>query len=139
MKYKSYLICSLIFFMACNPSDEPISVNETLIAGKWVQTEAYISAGGPQYWVDVENGNEIIFSENKAFTSNRFAECTEGNFSINEDELLLDYNCAEISAEFENEQGFISYNLEFYGNYFILTPTSGPICIEGCSYKYQKE
>ena len=139
MKFKYYLIATLLFCIACDETmDEPITADESLIVGKWKQTEAYISAGGPQYWVDVENGEEIEFFKNGTFSSDRFIECSVGNFSIEENKLLLEYNCMGFSTQSENEEGFITYELEFHMNYFILTPTSGPICIEGCSYKYQK-
>jgi len=132
------LILGLILFTGCNNNnDEPIPANESLMAGKWKQTEAFISSGGPQYWVAVENGEEIEFFDNSAFSSNRFTECMAGNFSIERNKLLLAYNCNGFSTPSENEEGFITYELNFYSNYFILTPTSGPICIEGCSYKYQ--
>jgi hypothetical protein len=139
MNSKYYLITFLILLIACDKADEPIIADEILMVGKWKITEAYISAGGPQYWIDVENGEEIDFFENGIFSSNRFTECTNGNFSILENELLLEYNCTGFNTESENEDGFITYKLELYTNYFILTPTSGPICIEGCSYKYQKK
>ena len=119
--------------------DKPLTANESLIVGKWKQTKAYISSGGPQYWVDTEDGEEIEFFENGTFSSNRFSECTTGNFSIVENKLLLKYKCIGFSTEAENDDGFITFNLEFFSDYFILTPTSGPICIEGCSYKYQKK
>ena len=140
MKFKYYIITTLIFFIACDKTtDEPIIADESLIIGKWKETEAYISAGGPQYWVDVENGEEIEFFENGTFSSDRFTECITGNFSIEQNELLLKYNCSGFNTELENEEGFITYKLEFYSDYFVLTPTSGPICIEGCSYKYQNK
>lgn len=138
MKFKFDVIATLLFFVACNETmDEPITADESLIAGNWKQTEAFISAGGPQYWIAVENGEEIEFFENGTFSSDRFTECIVGNFSINENKLLLEYNCTGFKTQSENEEGFITYELEFYSNYIILTPTSGPICIEGCSYKYQ--
>lgn len=118
--------------------DGSLTADESVIVGKWKNTEAFISAGGPQYWVDVENGEYIEFFENGTFSSNRFTECIIGKFSIEENKLLLEYNCNGFNAESENEEGFITYKLEFYSDYFILTPTSGPICIEGCSYKFQK-
>jgi hypothetical protein len=140
MKFQYYLIALLLLFLACNETmDEPIPANESLLEGKWKQTEAYISSGGPQYWIDVENGEEIEFFNNATFSSNRFTECALGNFSIEENKLLLEYNCTGFNSQSENEEGFITYELEFYSNYFILTPTSGPICIEGCSYKYQNK
>lgn len=139
MKLKYYLISTLLFFIACDKTNEPINVDEYLIAGLWQKTEAYISSGGPQYWINVENGEEIEFFENGTFISDRFSECNTGNFSIEENELFLKYNCIGFNTDIENEKGFITYQLEFYSDYFILTPTSGPICIEGCSSKYQSK
>jgi hypothetical protein len=140
VKLKYYLIIALIFSFGCNKTpDEPIIADATTISGKWKETEAFISAGGPQYWVNVENGEEIEFLENGTFTSDRFGECIDGNYSIADNELQLKYSCDGFNSESENEEGFITYKIEIYSNYFLLTPTSGPICIEGCSYKYEKK
>jgi hypothetical protein len=92
------LILGCIFFTGCN-NDEPIPANESLMAGKWKRTEAYIRSGEPQYWVNVENGEEIEFFDNNAFSSNRFTECMVRNFSIDENKLLLKYNCNELSTQ----------------------------------------
>lgn len=139
MKSHCCLISILLLFIACDETnEEPITAETSLIVGKWKQTEAYISAGGPQYWVEVQNGEEIEFFEDKTFCSNRFTECTDGNFTIGENDLLLEYSCADFDSRSENEEGFITYKLEVSSDYIILTPTSGPIYIEGCSYKYQR-
>ena len=95
--------------------------------------------GGPKYWGDVENGEVIEFFENGTFSSDRFIECITGNFLMEENKLLIEYNCIGFNTDFENEEGLITFKLEFYSDYFILTPTSGQICIEGCSYKYQNK
>lgn len=140
MKLQLCFIGALLFFIACEKTmDEPITSEESSLVGEWEQTKAYISSGGPQYWIDVENGEIIEFFENGTFSSNRFTDCNSGNFSIEEDELLLEYKCFGFNSESENEEGLITFRLEFFSDYFILTPTSGPICIEGCSYKYQKK
>lgn len=139
MKFKYHHILPLILFMACNKSDEPIAVDQYLISRKWQQTKAYISAGGPQYWIDVENGEEIEFFNNGTFTSDKFSDCLTGNFSIENNTLYLKYNCTGFHTEAENEDGFITYTIDFYSDYFILTPTSGPICTEGCSSKYESK
>ncbi|WP_179352601.1 hypothetical protein [Winogradskyella vidalii] len=138
MKLKHYLITALIIFTACEKTDDTIIANETLMIGTWLQTETSVSVGGPQYWVDVEEGESLMFFENGTFSSNRFTECTEGNFSIIDQELHLDYNCDQFSTEYHNEDGIITYDLNFKSSYFILTPTSGLICVEGCKSKYQK-
>ena len=140
MKNICSLLLLLLLLIDCDKaSDKPIPPNATLIEGKWKQNEAYISAGGPQYWIDVDNGEEIEFYNNGTFSSNRFTECTTGTFSLEENKLSLEYDCDGFETQSENGDGFITYDLELFSNHFILTPTSGPICIEGCSYKYQSE
>lgn len=137
MKYKYTLLAAVLFLISCDTYQSgPINADEMSIAGKWTLTEAYISSGGEPYWTDVESGEEITFFDDGRFTSNRFTECTTGNFSIAENELLLEYDCVGFDAVSENEEGLITYSLEFFTDYFIVTPTSGPICVEGCSYKY---
>ncbi|WP_047245495.1 hypothetical protein [Maribacter thermophilus] len=139
MKIVSYIFPVLLLFIACDKeTDNPISPTASLLQGKWIHNEAYISAGGPQYWVDVDNGEAIEFYKDGTFSSNRFTECDSGNFWIEENTLFLEYTCDEFETSADNEDGYITYRLEFFSDYFILTPTSGPICIEGCSYKYQK-
>ena len=140
MRPKKFLLVLTLLFIACDKSDEePTAADYPSIIGKWQLTEAYISSGGLQYWTDVENGEEIDFFENKIFSSNRFAECTTGHFSITKNELCLEYDCSGFNPISENEKGYISYSIEFYKGYLILTPTSGPVCIEGCSYKYENK
>lgn len=139
MKSTVTLLAVLLLFTACDKnSSGPINADEVSIAGTWILTEAYISTGGPQYWTDVEDGEEITFFDDGTFASNRFSECETGNFSMTDNELLLEYDCNGFDVVSENEEGLITYALELFSDYFILTPTSGPICIEGCSYKYEK-
>lgn len=141
MKYLYYLVLASFFLMVSCSKNNDILENQDLsllnvsILGNWKLVEAYISAGGPQYWINIENGEEITFLSNGSFSSNRFSECTTGVFSIESNELILDYNCSGFITEFENPEGAITYKLAFESNTLILTPTS-VICIEGCSYKY---
>ena len=129
----------LIFGLFSCSTDGKIEIFNSELTGEWKLTEAFISAGGPQYWVDVEDGEEFVFFDNGIFSSSKYSECTTGLFSIEQNKLLLDYNCKGFESMSENEDGFITYDLKFESDYFIATPTSGPICIEGCSYKYQKK
>ena len=140
MRNVVYIFILLFSFFSCSSdkSNEKELDSSDLI-GKWKLTEAFISSGGPQYWVDVEDGEEFEFFENGTFTSNRYSECTSGIFFTELNELLLQYNCEEFESESENDDGFITFDLKFDSNLFIASPTSGPICIEGCSYKYQKK
>ena len=136
---KSVCLFVLVFGLYSCGSDETNEIIDSELIGEWKLTEAYISAGGPQYWVDVEDGEEIVFFENRIFNSSRYSECTTGVFSLEQNKLLLQYNCDGFESQSENEEGFITYLLEFESDHFIATPISGPICIEGCSYKYQRK
>mgnify|MGYP000627119768 CR=1 FL=1 len=107
------------------------------IEGTWKLTEAYISAGGPQYWTDVEDGEEIEFQGNGSFSSDRYPECATGIFSVDDGNLTLEYNCEGFESGTENEEGLITYKLDYGKNAILLTPTS-ILCIEGCSYKYER-
>ena len=138
MKNLIYLLILMLCFSSCS-SDDSTKADLDNLTGEWKLTEAYISSGGPQYWIDVENGEELIFYEDKTFVSNKFSECTNGIFSIEMDELSLEYICEEFESEQENQNGLITFTIEFKADYFIVTPISGPMCIEGCSYKYTKQ
>ncbi|MBC2838147.1 hypothetical protein [Robiginitalea sp. SC105] len=53
--------------------------------------------------------------------------------------MVLRYDCDGMEPVALNEDGAITYQLVYYRDYFIVTPTSGPVCIEGCSYKYLRD
>ncbi|WP_437394928.1 hypothetical protein [Flagellimonas lutimaris] len=125
----------LSVLVKCDSNGSDDIIEEQSILGKWKLTEAYISAGGPQYWVNIEDGEEIVFLDSGNFSSDRYTECTAGEFMVDEDILTLDFNCEGFESEMENEEGLITYQIELGENEFLLTPLS-VICIEGCSYKY---
>ncbi len=139
MKKHIYLILILTSLLSCNSNDETSEFEQDSFTGEWKLTEAFISSGGPQYWVDIKNGEKLVFFKNKTFKSNKYSKCKSGNFSIEIDTLNLEYTCDGFQTNAENQAGLITYIIDFKSNYFILTPTSGPICIEGCSYKYQRQ
>lgn len=121
---------------ACNDTENE-NPNDHSILGKWKLTEAFISSGGPQYWVDVEDGEEIEFLSNSRFTSTNYPECPEGEYVLDEENLVLDFDCEDIELVAENEEGLVTFRIEFKNGDFLLSPTS-VICIEGCSYKYER-
>ncbi|WP_228235564.1 lipocalin family protein [Allomuricauda sp. M10] len=135
--FVALLLC--LVFNSCDNEDDLKGFDQDAfpIEGTWKLTAAYISAGGPQYWTDVENGEEIEFQGNGSFSSDRYPECTSGNFSVDEGNLTLEYDCEGFETGTENEEGLITYTLDYGKNTILLTPTS-IICIEGCSYKYEK-
>ncbi|MEC7263504.1 MAG: lipocalin family protein [Bacteroidota bacterium] len=134
-------ICILIFgiLMSCDNDDDLKGFDQDAfpIEGTWKLTEAYISAGGPQYWTDVEDGEEIEFFENGSFSSDKYEDCTTGEFSVVDGNLALDYDCDGFESGTENDEGQITFEIDYGKNAILLTPTS-IICIEGCSYKYEK-
>lgn len=141
MKYLLYFVLASVFSISsCSKNYDALeskdfSMKDDPIIGEWKLVEAYISSGGPQYWVDIEDGTEYIFSSNGTFLSNNFSECTIGDFSIVSNELFLYYRCNGFTTRFENPEGAITYTVTFESNYLLLTPTS-VICFEGCSYKF---
>jgi hypothetical protein len=126
------------FVFSCGESDEVIPFSEDYLWGKWKNTEALISAGGPHFWISINDGEEIEFFENGTFISNKFNECVTGNYVLEGGTLALEYECAEFTDQSENSEGIITSNLVLKPGFFLLSPTSGPICTEGCQSKYEK-
>jgi len=128
----------IITLFGCNNDDDTIVGNENgIIIGSWKLVEASISSGGPQYLVEIEDGEEFEFLNNGNFTTTRDTECTEGKFTIESNELSLIYDCDGFNPHVENPDGAITYQITFGSDYFILVPTT-VMCVEGCSYKYKK-
>ena len=53
-------------------------------------------------------------------------------------QLILEYTCDGFESGFENNDGFITSTIRFENDCFIASPSSGPICVEGCSSKFQR-
>lgn len=128
-------------FLSCE-KNEGITLNDSeLIIGKWKLVESSYSIGGPLITEVVEDGHEITFSNNLTFTSSASPECINGTYRINENdtlwysELTLQYECIRVNSPIN----IITYAINFTSqDQFILVPKS-VTCIEGCSYKYQKQ
>jgi len=136
---RNLIFMALLFMclLSCE-SDEDLSLESSNLIGEWVLTESFFSIGGPLIRTEVENGEELTFFENGTFSSDRFPECATGTFFVQENILFLDYLCESFESEIENEDGFITFGIELQSNSFIATPTSGPICTEGCSVRYER-
>ena len=136
-KFGTTFLFTIILF-SCNSSNSNIELDsENPIFGNWKLVEAFISSGGPQYWVTIDNGEEFKFSQSGTFTSTKYQECSGGSFSTELNELILRYNCSGFTTGIENSEGNVTYEMTFESNNLILIPTSA-ICIEGCSYKFKK-
>src|SRR5690606_33714797 len=98
----------IITLFGCNNDDDTIVGNENGIIGSWKLVEASISSGGPQYLVEIEDGEEFEFLNNGNFSTTRDTECTEGKFSMESNELSLIYDCDGFNPEVENSDGPIT-------------------------------
>jgi len=131
----------LIFsvFNSCDKEDDLKGFDQDAfpIEGTWKLTAAYISAGGPQYWTDVKDGEVLNFLSNGSFSSDKFEECSTGSYSVEDGNLILEYDCDGFESGTENGEGQITFKIDYGKNAILLTPTS-ILCIEGCSYKYVK-
>ncbi len=132
-------IYALILFVlfACSDEDDVLKPRASSIIGSWKLTEAYISAGGPQYWVAVEEGEEIQFMSNGIFVSSSYDTCEGGTYVLELDNLILNYACDSPTDPVEDIPEEITYTITFESDYVLLIPTS-TVCIEGCTYKYEK-
>jgi len=136
MKNLILIFSILISLTSCNSDDT--NKQESTVIGNWKLIETYGSDGGnnPQ-WNSVANGYTYTFNQNGSFTSNRFSECSEGNYSILANNLTLDYGCSNFDTGIETPAGTFVEKLVFENENLILTPTY-LACIEGCAFKFEK-
>ncbi|NMH89421.1 hypothetical protein [Flavivirga algicola] len=130
-KFGAMLIL-LISLFGCSDNEQK-QYEDNSIFGKWKLVEQYISSGGPQYKVDVENGSEYIFSNKGTFVSNDFLGCKQGEFRFESNTLNLMYDCDKV----QDYGGVISYSASFESGLLILVPKT-IICTEGCRYIFKK-
>lgn len=125
----------VMIFGSCQQNDSDAAMDPSALEGRWKLTAAHISSGGPMYWVEVEDGEELHFYANGKFTSNRYPDCPQGTFNLQGQDLVLDFRCPELDQLTEHENKPFPYQVRFEKDVILLTPTN-PICIEGCEYKY---
>jgi len=131
------ILSMLLSFTNCN-SDNGAKEQDNSIIGIWKLIETYGSDGGSNpLWTPVDNGYTYTFHENGSFTSDRFSECSEGNYSISGNTLTLDYGCDGFTAGIEIPEGIFVEKYIFKNENMILSP-SYMNCDEGCEYKFKK-
>ncbi|MCM4154473.1 hypothetical protein DHD80_00455 [Gramella sp. AN32] len=105
------------------------------LAGSWKLTETSISSGGEANWETISNGASFTFQADGTFTTNSIQDCTGENFLLEDDLLILHYDC-ELSQNEEITEKTVAFNMiSFYNRQMIL---SLPGCIEDCLYKYSR-
>lgn len=140
-----FFAIAFIMFGSCsasNDNDNRIITevdfeSPSFLIGKWKVVGSYLSAGGPQYYVEVEDGETLDFATDGSFNSSEFSECSQGTYSIDGKELTLDYNCEAFNKKFPDLSGKFIYSISNETTFLLLSPVSLR-CIEGCSTKYKK-
>ncbi|WP_217900268.1 lipocalin family protein [Lutibacter agarilyticus] len=139
MKKKIILGLSIIFtilLIGCDNDDS--NDNEKSIVGTWQLIEIYSDIGdGKGKWNSIENGYKYEFDSENRFTSDRFSECQSGTYTLNENELILDYDCDGFTAGIETPEGTFVERITFESDKLIINPTY-LMCVEGCEWKFQK-
>lgn len=135
--FKILLFSAFIFSLqGCTTDDKDDESNQSII-GAWQLTEASISAGGASEWNRVDDGETYQFFEDGSFTSTSFDDCSKGEFILENQILSLNYTCPNFETGLENEAGFITYEVKFENDGFLLIPKS-VVCVEGCAYKFTR-
>lgn len=131
---------TIISLFSCKESENFAKRDfEQSLIGRWTLVEASFSIGGPQIIETINDGDEYTFSDDLTFTNSASPECISGTYSVQEDTLsdfilTLKYDCSRIDTPIDR----ITYGVNFVSSdQFILVPYN-PMCIEGCSYTYQK-
>ncbi|MDT0642896.1 lipocalin family protein [Zunongwangia sp. F363] len=118
----------LLMIFGCNSEEEEITVldvNVQNITGTWELTESYVSPGGETEWRPVKNGNIYTFFDNGKFSSSGRQNCSEGEFTLEDNILQLD--C---------EEEHLSWRVDTLGSRVMILGGIG--CIEACLYKYKR-
>ena len=126
-----------IILVGCSNNDENIDTDKSIV-GNWKLIEIYIDPGdGSGNWNPVEDGYTYNFSENGEFTSTRFSECSTGEYSIDSNQLTLEFDCNGFTAGIEEPEGTFIEDYFFESNTVIFVPIYLN-CIEGCGWKFEK-
>ena len=111
------LVLFLLSLVACEKSEKTDYQSE--IYGIWKLTEVLSDIGdGNGQWREIENGYEYIFYPGGTFTSTRFTDCTVGIYTVNADELTLDFDCENITiGNTEIPNGILIENISFESDF----------------------
>ncbi|TDT40599.1 hypothetical protein CLV90_3448 [Maribacter spongiicola] len=139
MAIKFTVAIFLLLLMQCQNDDMPYDdtpIDDTSLVGEWLLTESYVSPGGATDWKDVEEGYRYFFDEvgNYERTDFNRSLLETGSYEIKEEELYLYFTT-------EGEKDTLGYWADFNESKSKLTlsPSYPYICIEGCSYRFDRE
>ena len=145
-----FAVCLLSLYACDNNEDEIeslplVAINSDTLVGEWKLVESKVSSGGQVSWSPVSQSYTIKFLADATFIKND-GNCERGTYRVvahPEDEakqmIELTYSC-------EVDQAIYPDNKSYWGvealndRYLVYHPTyKGPICTEGCSYKFKKQ
>ena len=133
VKKLQFLSLVLLFFaIACEKSSNRIIEPENGLVGKWTYTEYYMSIGGPVEWHPVSPKQTIEFKSNGTFIPCESFLKEANHFEI------LDSVTVKIEPA-ATPMGYIlmRYDIKPFEGSLYLSPAN-PICIEGCSNKFER-
>ena len=135
VKKLQFLSLVLLFFaIACEKStNKIIEPNENGLLGKWTYTEYYMSIGGPGEWHPVSLPKQTI-----EFKSNgTFIPCESFLKEANHFEILDSVTVKIEPAATPMGYILMRYDIKPFEGSLYLSPAN-PICIEGCSNKFER-
>lgn len=122
----------------CSIDADDKEIDDLSLVGTWQLVETYMDPGdGSGTWQPVEDGFMYTFYSDGNFISNKFRECTTGNYSIEGNKLILDYDCEGFTTGLEEPEGVFIEEISYIPGFILLDPVYVR-CIEGCGYKYKK-
>lgn len=132
MRFFCLIVLSIttMYLQGCKKDTE--SIDSTTIEGTWKLVGQNL--GLPDGYIKVKDGELFTLNNDSAFVKGT-GKCNEGEYSIFEGYISLDYSC-------ENKESMLSGGVQKWGYSFEngilrISPTFLN-CDEGCIYEYKK-
>ena len=117
----------IIHLTACKKDN---SETITSLTGKWIMIGNYISAGGPQYYVPVNDySSYVIFNTDGSVGGTAFGTFTQ--YSLKDSVTI--YMVTADKSKYEN------YRYRIRHDTLTMSPAGPTFCIEGCSTLFIKQ
>ncbi len=107
------------------------------LLGLWQLEATFFGLSNGNQWNAIENGYIYQFKEDETFYSNKFSECSTGDYILTNNTLTLVYNCEDFSTALGDPPAtFVEY-YNFEDGFLLLSPAYLN-CDEGCLYKFKR-
>jgi hypothetical protein len=128
-KLQFFVLAPIFLAMGCKKSVEPI---ENSLIGKWTYIEYYMSPGGPGEWRPVSPPKQTIeFKADGTFVPSESFLKEANHFEI------VDSVTLKIEPVAPLGHMLMRYEIKTLRRELYLYPVN-PMCIEGCSYKFER-